>query len=79
MAHPTLTVEIARAAGTDAGNRSMRKAGRQRWNDDDFNVAAETTMRFTVLGGFLPVECYESGGFGQFPFYRNNRGKWVRR
>jgi len=36
-----LTKETARAAATDAGNRSMRKAGRTIWNEDDYNAAVD--------------------------------------
>lgn len=36
---PELTKELARAAATDAGNRSMRDGGRTVWNADDRNVA----------------------------------------
>lgn len=42
------TVRIARAAGWDAGNRSMKAAGRTAWNEEDWNVACEvfeTMMR----------------------------------
>lgn len=31
---------IARAAARDAGNRSMRAAGRDGWNQTDWNAAA---------------------------------------
>lgn len=34
-----LTVDMIRMASMDAGNRSMRKAGRSAWNDDDFDAA----------------------------------------
>ena len=37
---PTLTYEIAMAAGQDAGNRNMRKHHRIRWNLEDRNIAA---------------------------------------
>lgn len=30
---------LAHAAGWDAGNRSMRRAGRSRWNAEDYNAA----------------------------------------
>ncbi len=33
---------IAWSAGLDAGNRSMRKAGRNKWTDDDYSKAVET-------------------------------------
>ena len=36
---PLLTEAIARSASMDAANRSMRKAGRTAWNEDDRNVA----------------------------------------
>ncbi len=59
MSAVTLTLELAHATGRDAGNASMRKAGRARWSDEDWNACAETTMRFAVWGGFLPPEIYE--------------------
>ena len=42
---PTMTFELAHAAASDAGNRSMRKAGRSRWNEDDWNSMVETFDR----------------------------------
>jgi hypothetical protein len=44
----TLTPELAYASGKDAGNRSMRKAGRTAWNEEDANVAAELTNRLLI-------------------------------
>lgn len=44
----TLTPELAHASGMDAGNASMRKAGRTRWNEEDANVAAELTNRLLL-------------------------------
>ena len=35
-----MTYKIAMAAGQDAGNRNMKKAGRTAWNEEDWNVAA---------------------------------------
>ena len=35
-----LTYEMAHAAGQDEGNRSMRKAGRDTWNEEDWHAAA---------------------------------------
>ncbi len=32
--------QVSRAIGTDAGNRSMKAAGRTSWNEDDYNAAA---------------------------------------
>ena len=39
------TREMAYAAGRDAGNRSMRKAGRTAWSKDDYNAAAAECAR----------------------------------
>jgi len=41
----TLTREIAFAAGRDAGNRHMTKAGRTKWNREDYNAAATETNK----------------------------------
>lgn len=43
-----LTYELAMAAGRDAANRNMRKAGRSVWNEDDYNVAIDTYTRLMV-------------------------------
>lgn len=40
-----LTPELAYASGFDAGNASMRKAGRMAWNCSDANIAALKTNR----------------------------------
>jgi hypothetical protein len=45
MPIPEMTYEIAHAAGQDAGNRSMRKAGRTSWDREDFNIAAKEFSR----------------------------------
>lgn len=34
----TMTYGLAMAAAKDAANRSMRKAGRTKWNEDDWNA-----------------------------------------
>ena len=34
-----LTPEIVRAAAWDAGNRSMRRAGRTKWSAEDWDIA----------------------------------------
>lgn len=39
------TYELAMAAAKDAGNRNMRKAGRSRWNEEDWNTMVETFER----------------------------------
>lgn len=38
----TLTRQLAWAAATDAGNASMRQAGRTKWSRKDYNTAART-------------------------------------
>lgn len=35
---PQMTYEIAHAAGTDAANRSLRKARRKCWNQEDYDT-----------------------------------------
>lgn len=42
---PTMNMKIARAASFDAGNRSMRAAGRTEWNDDDLQAAHDEFAR----------------------------------
>lgn len=39
MKRLTMTREFARAAATDAGNRSMRAGGRGAWSEADYNAA----------------------------------------
>lgn len=46
-----LDAAIARAAGRDAGNRSMRDGGRSAWNEDDWAAACETFDRLMALAG----------------------------
>jgi hypothetical protein len=50
----TLTPALAYASGQDAGNRSMRAAGRTHWNLEDWNVAAEVTTRLLCHALELP-------------------------
>lgn len=53
---------IAHAAGTDAGNRSMRAAGRTAWSAEDFDAAAETmqTLVGPVPGQSAPVPAMQA-------------------
>lgn len=46
----TPTYKIAMAAGQDAGNRNMKKAGRKAWNKADFALAAKTTAKLLNPG-----------------------------
>lgn len=48
-AKPILTNQLARAAATDAANRQMRKAGRQKWNASDYNLACREFARLSAL------------------------------
>lgn len=45
----TFTATMIRAAAQDAGNRSMRAAGRTAWNDDDWNAACAEFERLAAL------------------------------
>jgi hypothetical protein len=46
----TMTRQIAWAAATDAGNLSMRKAGRTAWSRKDYNVAVRTFNKLWPVG-----------------------------
>lgn len=40
-----MTQQLARAAGTDAANAQMRKAGRTAWSTEDYDLAVSTFRR----------------------------------
>lgn len=44
-----LTEEISRSIAQDAGNRSMRDAGRTAWSREDFNAAVAEFARLETL------------------------------
>lgn len=44
-----MTYKIAMAAGRDAGNRSMKAAGRTKWNKKDWSAACAETERLMAL------------------------------
>lgn len=44
-----LNRKVIYAAARDAGNRSMRKAGRSVWSEADFNAAADEFARLTAI------------------------------
>jgi hypothetical protein len=46
----TITISIARAAGTDAANKQMRAAGRTAWNEADYDLACDV-MHALLNGG----------------------------
>lgn len=48
-----ITLKLAMAAGQDAGNLNMRRAGRSTWNEEDWNVAAKVTEQL-LAGGVQP-------------------------
>jgi len=41
--------KLIHSAGMDAGNRSMRRAGRTKWNKEDYNAAARECDRLYDL------------------------------
>ena len=47
---PVMTYRTAMAAGEDAANRQMRKAGRTKWSRADYNIAARTFNRLYPVG-----------------------------
>jgi hypothetical protein len=40
-----ITYDIVHAAGWDAGNRNMKKHGRKKWSEADFNAAVRELNR----------------------------------
>jgi hypothetical protein len=42
---PTMTYSFAMAAAHDAANRQMRRDGRSRWNEADWDLMCETFKR----------------------------------
>ena len=38
---PTMTYDLAMAIMKDAANRSMHKAGRTAWSEEDYNVGVD--------------------------------------
>ena len=44
-----MAYRLAFAAAEDAANRSMRKAGRKAWNEDDWNVGVATFDRLCPI------------------------------
>lgn len=54
MARQELDYSIAHAAAWDAGNASMRMAGRTKWSDEDFNVCIEVWYQLMPEGASLP-------------------------
>ena len=53
---PELTFDIIHAIAWDAANRSMREAGRNIWNVDDYNAAVEEFNRLASFAGLIPQE-----------------------
>jgi hypothetical protein len=51
MPRMPMTQEIARAVAWDAGNASMRTAGRRAWSEEDYNIACTMFERFWPLEG----------------------------
>lgn len=50
-----LTPAIIRAASHDAGNRSMRAAGRQSWSEEDWNAACAEYERLAIFARIIPL------------------------
>jgi hypothetical protein len=44
-----VTYKIAMAAGKDAANRSMLKAGRLTWSKSDYNLACRVVAKLMAL------------------------------
>ena len=57
LAKISLTRELAVAAATDAGDRSMRSAGRDVWNSADYYAACAEFERLWPLENDLEADC----------------------
>ena len=44
-----MTYKLAHAAGWDAANANMRKAGRSAWNEEDAQIACDTANKLMGL------------------------------
>jgi hypothetical protein len=51
------TYKLASTAGQDAGNASMRQAGRTSWDSTDWNIASKAFTRLWV-GPILATSSY---------------------
>lgn len=69
---PRMAHELAAAMGHDAANQQMRKAGRSKWNREDYNLAADTTQRWYSHFGILNAESWMPEGYE----WREVRGEW---
>lgn len=49
MKSTVLTFQLVFAAGRDAGNRSMRAAGRKKWIQADYNAACREFRRLNKI------------------------------
>lgn len=67
MTRPQLTMELVRAAATDAGNASARKAGRIKWNRADYNAATKVFDRLESKS----VEHYMTACMRRLPLKKN--------
>lgn len=78
MPKPQMTGQLAHAASMDAGNRSMRKAGRAHWNQDDYNAC------WLEYGRLWPIEAelaarYPGGMIGTVPKFNAANRRHVKR
>ncbi len=58
-----LTANLINAASWDAGNASMKAAGRTKWNDDDYNAAAALQHKLDPCP--TSVKCWFCNGEGR--------------
>ena len=71
-----MTEPLARAAGADAANAQMKKAGRTAWDADDYNLAVSTfnTLCPDPFAGERFRLVNRSGGAGDQTPPRHNFG-----
>jgi hypothetical protein len=58
-----MTIGLARTAAMDAANRQMRRDGRERWNEDDWNLAGAELER--ICREFGLRDPWRGAGFSQ--------------
>jgi hypothetical protein len=75
MPRIVLTQEIAFAASLDAGNRSMRAAGRKTWSKADQSVASREHQRLwpTCVHGVNVPDCCEETDMVSYTARRRER------
>lgn len=73
--------KLAWAAATDAANKQIRKAGREKWNHKDYSLACDTLMQECKDENVVPARWRRAESLmilpsGSSSRERANGGKW---